>query len=111
MNVNLQLVVLHMNYDNGFYRCLLDDNKIISITLTNPDIIMELKKMMIDYLDINPEWVSFSLVDVEGGDNITITYTCMIPSILENFKGEWMDIGEINGINRTLVLKASQKII
>jgi hypothetical protein len=69
-----------------------------------------LRQLLVDYLEIRPEWVKFNLVDVIQEElGIAIVYCCLIPSILKNLKGQWIPIGEINDKQiKKLVFKASQ---
>ena len=114
MNVNLKLIILHIDLCVWSSECLLDEepHHIISKNLddTNQNLSTALKQILVDYLEIRPEWVKFNLVDVIQEElGIAIVYFCLIPSLLKNLKGQWIPIGEITDENvKKLVFKASQ---
>jgi hypothetical protein len=112
MNVNLKLIILHLNLDTMINGCLLDDEQIISISLQQNDIKNELKNILVDFIELKPDWVRYNLVDIiPEDDGIAIVYTCMIPALMKNKKGQWTEIGRINDTDtKKLVFQASQKI-
>jgi hypothetical protein len=72
-----------------------------------PDILRE-------HLDIEPDWVKFTLADVEvnGLDELYVYYACMIPSVIDTKIGEWVEIGRIkNGFVQKMVYEAACKIL
>ena len=114
MNVNLKLIILHIELETMSNGCLLDGEppSIISYTLKNEDenLSNRLRQLLVEYLEIRPEWVKFNLVDViQEERDLAIIYSCLIPSILKNLKGKWIPLGEINDKDtKKLVFKATQ---
>ena len=90
----------------------MDGENIISRTLGNSDtnLSVELRNLLTEYLEIRPEWVKFNLVDVlQEESDVSIVYSCIIPSILKNLKGKWIPLGEINDKQiKKLAFQASQ---
>ncbi len=112
MNVHLKLIILHLDLQTMANGCLVDEGHIISRPLLCSDIGSGLRDILLDYLEIKPEWVKFNLVDVLYDEsNIEIVYTCLIPAIIKNIKGQWIPLGTINDQeNKRLVFQASQKV-
>lgn len=113
MNVNLSLIVLHLDLTSATSGVLLNEGKIPSRPLTNSNIGDGLRDLLLEYLEIHPAWVKFILVDViYDENNITIIYSCLIPTVISNLKGQWILPGEIDANNlKKLVFQASQKVI
>lgn len=112
MHTKIGLIVLHFDFAKSDHKCLLKNNDLIYSDISLP-IDSRLRELLSAHLDIDPEWVTFYLVDVvDNQDDVIIYYTCMIPSIIENKIGDWVGIGEIinEDIQKTIFL-ASQKII
>jgi len=112
MNVNIKLIILHLNLQTKTSSCLLDDDQIISRPLLDENIGNGLRDILLEYLTLEPEWVRFNLVDViHTTKNISMIYSCMIPTIIKNHKGTWVNLGEIDDTDiKRLVFQASQKI-
>lgn len=112
MNVELKLIVLHLNLQTKNSSCLLEEKQLISRPLLNGDIDRGLRDILLDYLEIEPDWVRFTLIDVLGQDDqISIVYGCMIPYIVKNINGTWNALGDIDDNDtRRLVFQASQTV-
>lgn len=113
MYVKTRLIILHIDFQAGTHRCLLDGGSlpIMGVSDSHP---VECGPLLLKkYLEIEPEWVTFTLVNVNNDkDTLFIYYTCMIPNVINNIKGEWTDIGRIeDGIIQRLVFEAGQKIL
>ena len=110
MNVNLKLIILHVDLQTLANGCLLENDVLISRPLLNSDISGGLRDILVECLEIRPEWVRFNLIDViQEESNVSIVYSCLIPSILQNLKGKWTQLGEINDKQiKKLVFQASQ---
>ena len=112
MNVNLKLIILHIELQTMSSGCLLDDENIISRTLNDPgdNLSLVLRSLLTEYLEIRPEWVKFNLVDViQEEQELAIVYFCLIPSLLKNLKGQWIPIEKINDKQiKKLAYRASQ---
>ena len=117
MLVKTRLVILHINFSDGSHRVLLDDDGSLPckpvLDLHQP--IQFGPSILSEYLEIEPEWVSFALVDleVEPDNTLYVYYTCMIPNIIENLKGKWTEIGQIadDGNIQKIVFEAGQKLL
>lgn len=111
MNVNLSLIILHLDLQTLSNGCLLDGGQVISRSLSTNDVGGELRSILSDYLEIRPDWVRFNLVDViPTMSDLSVVYTCLIPSIIKSKKGQWTQLGEIDDKNiKKLVFQASQK--
>jgi len=116
MYVETRLIVLHIDFTNGTHKCLLDGGKLPSSFVLECHPIEFGPQLLADYLEIEPEWVTFELVSVdyeiqEDRNILVVYYGCMIPHIIQNTKGTWQDIGEIDGDIQRLVFEASQKLL
>ena len=113
MNVNLSLIVLHLDLTSATSGVLLDEGNVPSRPLTDSNIGNGLRDLLLEYLELHPEWVKFILIDVVyDTQNITIIYGCLIPTVINNLKGQWVSPGEINAVDlKKLVFQASQKVI
>lgn len=113
MNVNLSLIVLHLDLTSATSGVLLNEGKIPSRPLTDSNISDGLRDLLLEYLELHPEWVKFTLIDVVyDSSDINIIYSCLIPSVINNLKGQWISPGEINKTNvKKLVFQASQKVV
>lgn len=111
MNVELKLIVLHVNLQTKLSACLLQNEQLISCPLLN-NIDSGLRDILVEYLDIEPDWVRFNLVDViEEENSLAIIYGCVIPYVVKQKKGVWTKLGDIDdNKDRQLVFEASQKI-
>jgi hypothetical protein len=112
MNVRLQLIILYVDLSNGSHGCLLDDDlNIISRPLDSERLKEGLRDILLEFLDIHPDWVKLSLIDVlYNKDEVSIVYSCMVPIMIAKNKGHWKQIGEINDqFTKNLVFVASQK--
>lgn len=112
MNVNLNLIILHLDLQTASNGCLVNDGNFISRSLSNSNIDSELRDILLEYLEVRPEWVKFHLVDVIYTEkDINIVYACLIPIIIQSKKGQWVPLGTINDTNtKRLVFQASQKV-
>jgi hypothetical protein len=112
MNLNLNLIILHLDLQTSNGGCLVDDERLISRPLSNTNIDSGLRDILLEYLEIRPEWVKFHLVDVlYTKSEIVLVYSCLIPIVIQSKKGQWMPLGAINDSKaKELVFKASQKV-
>ena len=116
MDVVTRLIVLHIDYETGSNRCLFDDDGQFP-SKTIPDLHQPVQlgsTILEEYLEIKPDWVSFALIDVEVDKNNTlfIYYTCMVPAIIKNNKGKWINVGDIqDGDVKKIVFKAGQETL
>jgi hypothetical protein len=112
MNVKLNLVILYLDlktFENG---CLLNENSnIVECTLNSNEIYETLKLLLVEYLDVHPNWVKFELVNVvEKEEDLHVIYVCMVPAIIKNKKGAWTRIGNIKDeYVHKMVYEASQR--
>jgi len=113
MQVNIKVIVLHLDLNTNCHYCLLENNELPTCTLDTPDVPGALQVLLIDYLEIDPEWVSFYLIEAVGENaSLSLVYTCMIPSIIKNKKGTWINIGDIEDeIIKTTLFQAIHKIV
>jgi oligoribonuclease (3'-5' exoribonuclease) len=113
MNVSIKLIILHLNLENEELNCLLFLDNIIQqkYTLDAGNISICLRKILSSFLEIDPEWVKFYLVDVKTGmESLDIYYSCLIPQAIKNKKGKWINVGKINDDIKEIVFLGSQKI-
>lgn len=112
MNVEIKLIILHLDLMEGSSGVLLEDSSIISHTLSDNDIDRALRDILLEYLELHPEWVKFNLIDtLPTNSHISIVYSCLVPSLIKNKKGQWHTLGEINDKEiKRLVFQASQRI-
>ena len=112
MYVETRLIIIHIDYDSGNSQCLINNNILPSKIIKKSHPIDSCPTILTQFLEIEPVWVRFILVDIDyQDDTLIIYYTCVIPSIVKNFKGDWLDIGSTNDDIQKVVLKAAQKII
>jgi len=112
MYVETRLIIIHIDYDTGNNKCLVNNNILPSKSITESHPADSCPTILTEFLEIEPVWVKFILVDVDYEDKkLIIYYTCVIPAIVKNFKGDWLDIGSVNNDIQKVVLKAAQKII
>jgi len=118
MLVKTRLIVLHIDFKDGTHKCLLDDDgglpckEVLDLhqpIQRGPDILAE-------YLEVDAGWVTFHLVNVEVDEDNTlfIYYTCMVPAVLNNLKGQWVEVGKINddqGYVQKIVYEAGQTLL
>ena len=112
MHVETRLIVLHIDYQDGTHKCLVDDGNLLCKEITNDHPLSPCADLLREYLEIQPDWVNFTLVDVDFIDDVlAIYYTCMIPGKLKNVKGQWINIGEIDAeFTQKMVFTAGQKL-
>lgn len=112
MRVETRLIVLHIDFQSGTHKCLLEGGSLPSAEVSDRHPLDCCPELLKRYLIIMPDWVSFMLVNVDYEDSLIVYYTCMIPQTIENNKGEWKDIGEINdGTIQRVVFEAGQKAL
>ena len=111
MNVEIKLIILHLDLSDGSSGVLLENNEIISHTLSNNNIDGVLRDVLFEYLELRPEWVKFNLIDtLPTNSHISIVYSCLIPAVINNKKGQWHSLGDINDKEiKRLVFQASQR--
>lgn len=118
MLVKTRLIVLHIDFKDNTHKCLMADDGGLPckdvLDLHQP--IQFGPAILAEYLEIEPEWVTFALVDIEVEEDNTlyVYYTCMIPGILQNRKGQWVEVGNINddtGNVQKMVYEAGQKLL
>ena len=114
MNVNLNLIILHLDLQQTSSGCLVDDGHLISRSLSHSDIEGELRDILLEYLalkSVPPKWIRFHLVDVINTESdINIVYSCLIPMMIQSKKGQWTPLGMINDKQtQRLVFQAGQK--
>lgn len=112
MNVDLKLIILHLDLITLAHGVLLEDEIIISRSLVNNNIAKGLRDILLEFLELKPDWVKFNLIDtLPTNSHIAIIYSCLIPSMIKNKKGRWTTIGEINDKEtKRLIFQATQKI-
>jgi len=118
MLVKTRLIVLHVDFQNGIHKCLLDDNGELPcrnvLDLHQP--VQFGSEILKDYLEIEPEWVTFTLVDIEVEESniLFVYYTCMVPNVLKLKKGQWVEVGKIQDDTdniQKMVFESGQKLL
>lgn len=116
MLVKTRLVILHIDFKDGVHKCLLNDDGNLPCQDV-PNLHQPIQcgsSILSEYLEMETDWVSFVLLDVEvNEDNILyVSYACMIPNTLKNKKGTWTEIGIVqNGNIQKMVFEAGQKLL
>jgi hypothetical protein len=111
MNIKLELILLHLDISTSTCGCLLEDNNFISRPLLTSKVESELRDILLEYIETRVDWVRFTLFDVQAdGEDIVLIYCSIIPFMLKNKKGDWINVGEIENehIKKT-AFQASQK--
>ena len=113
MFIVTKLAILHIDFETGSQRCLMDDDDLPFYNLLNKHPVDMCPIILENFLEIESDWVTFLLIDVGFEDEtLIIYYTCLIPAIVNNTQGQWTDIGDIkDGKIQKLVFEAGQKII
>jgi hypothetical protein len=112
MNVQLKLIVLHIDLLTGTNGCLLDEDRIITYPFFMYDVDKNLRYILRQYIPINLDWVNFHLLDVTTNNIcIFIHYGCLIPCVVEATKGNWINLGDIHDKEvQRLAFQASQRL-
>lgn len=115
MKIELNLIIAHMDLDTLDHAFLLDENEsIITVDIDTEDTILsQLRKLTLDYIEIDPSWLDYKLVDVHKNtsDTLNVIYFVFIPKMINNKIGKWFNIGNIkdNYVKKTLFM-ATQTI-
>ena len=112
MHVNVRLIIFQRD-TVGLHYCLLDNGEIPYINMITSQSTTNLCHLIMhEYLDIDKEWyIQFGFIDIVSkmsDDVLEIYYTCLIPSIIQNIKGEWVEIGKTNAEFQKMVFKGCQ---
>ena len=112
MHIETRLIILHIDFETGSQKCLLQDGKLPSCFVQEGHPELCCSGMLEECLQIEPEWVSFPLVCIDTEwqkltqddgiwdvEVLVIYYTCLIPAVVKNHCGEWADIGSIEDGN------------
>ncbi len=112
MHVETRLIILHIDFDTGAQQCLFDNHCLPFRRIDSEHPQTVCPKILEEFLEVDPSWVTFTLVDVTYDDTLAIYYTCLIPAVLENHRGEWTDIGDIDNEDiQKIIFEAGQKSI
>lgn len=111
MHVETRLIIIHIDYNSGNTKCLIENDEVPSQIIDGAHPIDSCPNILTDFLEIEPVWVNFILVDVNyENEKLVIYYTCVIPAIVKNLNGDWLDIGSTNENLQETIFKATQKI-
>jgi len=112
MDIEARLIVLHIDFEKSIQQLLLDGEKLPSCGIYS-EINKTLQDLTKGYLTIDPEWVNYILVDVMiEKDVLILYYTCLVPAMLKNLQGKWVNIGELQDEHiQKMVFEAGHKVI
>lgn len=95
--LGIELIILKIDFRDGISYCLLDDNKLPHVNIEEGQHPLECCSfLLVDYLELNPTWVSLLLVDLDlHNDYLSAYYTCIVPDTIKNLRGELVEVGRI----------------
>jgi len=110
MDVKIGLIILCIDINKNTPQILLEDGRIPVVDMCDHPFFI-CKDICNQFLEIDVDWLQFTLVDAKYDGDLTIYYTCMVPKTIKIKDGTWNNIGATHEDFQELVFKAGQKVI
>jgi hypothetical protein len=114
MHVESRLIVIHVDLNTTAAHVLMDDGLLPECVVEYSHPLTAVSDFIVDYLELDPSWINFSLIEVEYEYNnkLVFYYACMIPQTIKEKQGQWITIGAINDRQtQEMVFKAGQELV